>query len=293
MLGSNCKVHYAGSEAGPPFVISQQIADVRYSLFTVYHYIKNKKPGQSLKVDKDFFIPRILDKTKKHVIMDSGLFTLMFGSEKGRKDRRFLEEWQDKQVRFVLENGLRCTCVEIDCQKILGVEEAWHFRKRMRRLLPNNRQINVFHLEDGSKGLDRLIEFSDYIAVSVPELRIHKSGTYKDDTVRLANYIKHRKPSIDIHLLGCTEQYILERTRFCTSADSTSWSRGVRFGRIGRHHVDDIKSDIAKSIEPEVRRLQTAYGVSTTPKNIKYTTALAINASIDRSRYARWCGSQD
>ena len=53
--------------------------------------------------------------------------------------------------------------------------------------LPDNRIINVFHIEDGMKGLDRLIEFSDYIAVSVPELRILGK---KNHTVKLAHYIK-------------------------------------------------------------------------------------------------------
>ena len=41
-----------------------------------------------------------------------------------------------------------------------------------------NRIINVFHIEDGQKGLDRLIEYSDYIALSVPELRILKKKEY-------------------------------------------------------------------------------------------------------------------
>ncbi len=39
---------------------------------------------------------------------------------------------------------------------------AWDFRQRMKKDLPNNRIINVFHLEDGMKGLDRMIEFAEY-----------------------------------------------------------------------------------------------------------------------------------
>ena len=45
-------------------------------------------------------------------------------------------------------------------------------RENERNTFPNNRIINVFHKEDGKKGLERLIEFSDYIAISVPELRV-------------------------------------------------------------------------------------------------------------------------
>ena len=70
------------------------------------------------------------------------------------------------------------TCVEIDCQKVLGVEDAWYFRERMRRRLKNP-QINVFHFEDGRRGLDRLIDFSSYIALSIPELRIIKPKTFR------------------------------------------------------------------------------------------------------------------
>lgn len=293
MFGSNTKIHLAGAEAGAPFIIAQELADIHYSLFTVYPFIKSKKPGQSLKAGNGLFIPKILDETKKHVIMDSGLFTLMFGADKGPRDKAFLQEWQDKQIRFVQENNLKCTCVEIDCQKILGVEEAWFFRQRMRDKLPNP-QINVFHLEDGSKGLDRLIEFSDYIAISVPELRIHKKGTYREDTIRLAHYIKNKKPGIDIHLLGCTEEYILRKTRFCTSADSTSWSRGVRFGHISKRHISTIKSEVIEELEPKIIAAARRYGVTNqTPKRMKYTVGLVVNATIDRQRFERWSGPQD
>jgi hypothetical protein len=97
----------------------------------------------------------------------------------------------------------------------------------MRLELPKNRIINVFHKEDGQKGLDKLIEFSDYIAISVPELR---SLGQKNHTEKIANYIKNKKPSIDIHLLGCTENKLLKKLNFCSSADSTSWVSINRYG---------------------------------------------------------------
>ena len=50
-------------------------------------------------------------------------------------------------------------------QKLLGTDLAWELRKEMRDQLPNNRIINVFHFEDGKYGLDRLIEFAEYIAI--------------------------------------------------------------------------------------------------------------------------------
>tara|TARA_R110000744_G_scaffold85246_1_gene166621 strand:- start:126 stop:791 length:666 start_codon:yes stop_codon:yes gene_type:complete len=151
----------------------------------------------------------------------------MFGSHKGKKDEKLIETWYNNLIEFTLENNNGATCVEVDCQKILGVEKAWQLRNRMRLDLPKNRQINVFHKEDGQKGLDRLIEFSDYIAVSIPELRFLGQKNY---TEKIVNYIKNKKPEIDIHLLGCTETKLLKKLNFCTSADSTSWKSVLRYG---------------------------------------------------------------
>lgn len=229
MLGENLKVHFAGSDGQAGFYAALAAAEVRYRLYSCYWYIANKPP------DADFRLPeghvlRTEVRENRHVIQDSGLFTLMFGKGKGqRQTRESLTEWQDKLTAFVRQNGLDVTCVEIDCQKVLGVEDAWYFRERMRRLL-GNRQINVFHFEDGRRGLDRMIAFSDYIALSIPELWLIKPKTFREDTRYLAGYIKDRKPEIDIHLLGCTDMKIIEQNRFCTSADSTAWLSGVRFG---------------------------------------------------------------
>jgi hypothetical protein len=198
------------------------MASVRYGLFTVYPFIRK---GQNH--DRDFIdnVHRYFN----HAIMDSGLFTLMFGAEKGKKTAAFMDEWIEKLIGFVEGTGFRGTCVEVDCQKILGVKKAWEYREKLKRALPNNRQINVFHIDDGPAGLDRMIEFSDYIAISVPELRATGKKQY---TERLAHYIKNRKPEIDIHLLGCTEGKLLRALRFCTTSDSTSWKQSSRWGLI-------------------------------------------------------------
>ena len=198
ILGSNIKVHFAGSDNSVPHLVAANLAHVNYSLFTCYPFIASKKPEDDFTMgENDLFVPRIIQPLRNHVIMDSGLFTLMFGAKKHEEQTiETLTAWQDKTAKFVSQNNLNCTCVEIDCQKVLGVEEAWYFRERMKKVMPNNKHINVFHLEDGQKGLDRLIEFSNYIAISVPEMRIHRSGTYKRDVTYLANYIKNKKPVI-------------------------------------------------------------------------------------------------
>lgn len=295
-LGNNCKIHFAGSDGSEIFHAALLCADVKYRLFSCYNFIEGKS------VDDSFLLPeshviRIQDKEMKHVIQDSGLFTLMFGAGKGRKiNHDYLVEWQDKLIKFVLQNNLQCTCVEIDCQKLLGVEEAWWFRKRMRDKLPN-RQINVFHYEDGKDGFDRLIDFSDYIAISVPELRIIKPKTYRKDAIQLARYAKTKKPSIDIHMLGCTEKAMLKDISFCTTADSTSWLQGVQFGRfnddITESHVDNFRKDLMEKRKKEIYKIAKERGVDFKEKTLTYATKASLCASICKRRYAMLAGSQD
>lgn len=211
MLGSNVKVHFAGSDGSKENFCALVAADTRYRLYSCYNYIVNKKPDDDFRLPEDDIILE-QQKQQKHVIQDSGLFTLMFGASKGQQQTiSTLTEWQDKLIAFVKQNHITASCVEIDCQKVLGPEEAWYFRQRMRDLLPENKQINVFHFEDGLKGLDRLIEFADYIAVSVPEWRIVKPATHKQDIRYITHYIKNKKPEIDIHLLGCTDFKIIRK----------------------------------------------------------------------------------
>jgi hypothetical protein len=162
-----------------------------------------------------------------------------------------MDKWFDALVEFTLKYAVGATCVEVDCQKVLGVEKAWEYRQKMRGLIPN-RIINVFHLEDGRKGLDRLIEFSDYLAISVPELRIAKSRTYRQDTYKLAGYIKNKKPDIDIHLLGCSELKMLQKNKFCTSSDSTTYLASKRYGFFNhRNHISNIRPEKVRELVGE------------------------------------------
>lgn len=157
----NIKVHFAGAE-NIPHMLCVNAANVKYSLFTVFPFIKSKKKSEDVKKNS---APSIIENLSKHCIMDSGLFTLMFGSHKGEQSESFLEAWTDKILKFMSVNNYKGTYVEVDCQKVLGVNQAWKFRQYMKSK-SKNRQINVFHIEDGQKGLDRLIEFSDYIALA-------------------------------------------------------------------------------------------------------------------------------
>jgi hemolysin-activating ACP:hemolysin acyltransferase len=183
--------------------------------------------------------------------------------------------------------------VEVDCQKVLGVEKAWEYRMKMQEKVPN-RIINVFHIEDGQKGLDRLIEFSDYIAISVPELRFIGKKNYLN---QIAHYIKNKKPQIDIHLLGCTEKQKLKELNFCSSADSSSWISGVRYGQIetfnGKGHIKNLKKDVINSCFDKWLDVRNAnFQYHNVPKNSEHLGILTLAAQESLKIYNNYAGNQ-
>lgn len=294
-LGNNIKVHFAGSDGSEIFHTALQAAGIHYRLYSVFPYIDKKKVEDDFTLPQDHVI-KVQDKDMKHVIQDSGLFTLMFGARKNRiVDRNYLLNYQDCLIKFVTQNKLKCTCVEIDCQKVLGVEDAWFFRERMKKLLPN-RQINVFHYEDERYGLDKLIEFSDYIAISVPELRIIKPKQYKTDAVKLAEYCKKRKPKIDIHMLGCTEYEMLKNLSFCTTSDSTSWLQGVQYGYINdgvrKSHIKNFRDDLIQEREKIILNILQERAQKFKQKTLRSATSASLCATICKNKYERQAGDQ-
>lgn len=290
----NVKVHFAGGEVQNQYIAAEKLG-VSYSLYTCYPWVERMifphakspiMPQVWQREDTARLIPKHIAGTTLHTIQDSGLFTLMFGSQKDvRKDAKLINRWYDGLVEYTLAHGQPVTCVEVDCQRLLGVEAAWEFRERMRRDLPNNRIINVFHLPDGRKGLDRLIEYSDYIAISVPELRFNGK---KNEVPALARYIKKKKPNIDIHLLGCTEVALLHECNFATSADSTSWIAGKRFGYLKGRHIRTL--DI-----PKCRALCGEREWEEICQYNKPENAAFLVASIEhlKGQYEKAAGNQD
>ncbi len=291
-LPDNLKVHFAGAEVANQFIAVERLG-VRYALYTCFPFVERmvfgngKSPIMTLRwmQNPSIDIPQNCFKTMRHTIQDSGLFTLMFGSRKGKKDEQLVHKWYDAMVEFTLQHHQPVTCVEVDCQKILGVEKAWELRERLRKDLPNNRIINVFHLEDGEHGLDRLIEYSDYIAISVPEMRIAGKKSY---VPKLARYIKEKKPNIDIHLLGCTELSLLRQCRFCTSSDSTTYICGKRYGYLNGKHISSIEhSPVARLVDKET------YGAIREYNNEQNTNFLILSVEQLKWKYQKIVGEQD
>lgn len=294
-IGENVKVHFAGAE-NVDFAYVMHDAGVNYWLYTVLPFIMDQFDIKWGRITNARHLNpwQELPKLGKHVIMDSGLFTLMFGACKDiRPDENFIRQYKDAICNFVNSNKIdkSICCVECDCQKLLGTELAWELRTQMRDQIPNT-VINVFHFEDGKYGLDRMIEFSDYMAISVPELRIVKPATYKEDTYRLASYIKNKKPQIDLHLLGCTERALLKRCKFATSADSTTWQQINRYGGILGYRTAQVKEEKVKEGWDNVKRLLKEINIDPTEKRIYYYYYWLAGLLLKRE-YTKAAGNQD
>lgn len=70
----------------------------------------------------------------------------MFGAMKGKKDAALMNKWYDRLVEFTLACNNGATVVEIDCQKVLGVDAAWEFR---RTNLADNRKVHAYATRKG------------------------------------------------------------------------------------------------------------------------------------------------
>jgi hypothetical protein len=165
-------------------------------------------------------------------ILDSGLYSLMFGAHKGKIST--FDEYRDYALKYrenVERWGWKHPIVECDVQRVLGVEECMRIREEVFSDYIGT-VIYVWHIPEGIEGLKALAK-NEYIALSVPELRVFyktpSSGGVKvkralAELLAIAKEAGSRK----VHLLGCTEADLLRLPAY--SADSTSWYSGGRFG---------------------------------------------------------------
>lgn len=169
-------------------------------------------------------------------ILDSGLFTMMFGAGKGiKRSSEELRKYTLDYIRYLKEIEYGHYCVEMDVHKILGLKELAEFRGIFEDKWDVNRTIFVWHIEEGIEGLINLANRYPYIAISIPELRILAQKNQASlramlyslfETIR-SNTTRYPK----IHLLGCTQVDLMMSGKY-TSCDSTSWQSGVIFDKV-------------------------------------------------------------
>lgn len=219
------KIFLAGCEDFP-FLYLTEIAQHPYTLFSYYHW-NNTSPANKKQVDE------IWERYPQEIICDSGLFTLMFGVGKGGSyDLPFMREYTKKYIGIARNfKAKNITIVESDVHKLLGMKAVFELRKHFEQ--SGMKVLYVWHREEGIEGLYKMAEKYDYIAISVPELRIlfKGKGRYQDAVKDLERKIyANVKRLPKIHLLGNTVMETMQ-TNVSYSCDSTSWLAGGRWGR--------------------------------------------------------------
>ncbi len=223
--GGRLKVFLAGCEAYHHFYITA-IAEVKHTLFSYYHWQNVNEPNRKRINDLWINFPQ-------EVIIDSGLFTLMFGAGKGGSyDMQFMKEYTRKYIDETRGfSAKKMSIVESDVHKLLGMRAVFELRKYFEDSGMN--VIYVWHREEGIDGLYEMAEKYDYIAISVPELRILCKGKfrYQDAVKDLERKIfANVKRMPKIHLLGNTVMETMQ-TNYSYSCDSSSWLAGAMWGR--------------------------------------------------------------
>ena len=178
-------------------------------------------------------------------------------------------------------NSYKHSIVECDVQKKISPEFAWEMRKKFKTQV-NVPIINVYHLEDGNP--DKLIDYSDYIAVSVPELRFNVSNA---ERLKITRYISQKATSKGkkVHLLGCTELKMMKEFQYCYSCDSTSWFSGSRFNSFRSKALPNMeKIDINRLKSNKVEEFKDLS---------KSTNVFYWEAYLKLLEYKQYAGSQE
>jgi len=263
------KVHLADNGMGR-FIISL-MAGHPYRLVSYWYLRKLKDPKGALD---------LLTSGGASIIVDSGLFSLMFGSEQGTLPTT-LEAYRDytrKYLDDMAEWNSTCQLVESDTHRLLGMDSTYRLREEFASL--GSRCMYVWHEPEGLDGLHKLAQERDYVCISVPEMRMIASAngslTQSGKVTRMVSDLLARihraspKPP-RVHLLGCTVQQMME-TRLAWSCDSTSWLSGVRFGNacmwtaerglqtVGIRSPRFIKfRDMAHAANPDILKLARSF----------------------------------
>lgn len=165
-------------------------------------------------------------------IMDSGLFSLMFGASTGKTELKTYDDFKryaSDYVEYMHKIGWKHAIVECDVQRLLGVEACQRLREDVFR--PSGHDvIYVWHVPDGEEGLIDIGKRAKRIALSVPELRQVYGGGYPTKRALLHCLATLRKHGCSprIHLLGNTENALMGLP--AESSDSTSWIGSAIYG---------------------------------------------------------------
>lgn len=283
------RIHLAGADT-PRFALAPAVAGCGCLLTSYYHCVRGRFKSEELK--RHIKLYHHLSNRGAEWIMDSGLFTMMFGAGKGKTyTKADLLAYTDRYIDDMEQIGFRHTIVEMDVHKVLGMADLPEFRAKFERRWGVERTMFVFHLEETIDGLKALARRYPYIALSIPELRLNLDrigGDLSAAIKRMVAIARTENPTVKIHLLGCTQPSLMQ-LEGVWSCDSSSWLQANSFARTqvchgGRLVVLPRRSPEAKEIldraKPVVlsrwRQLEREAGIQS---KLNYQCAsLAVNA---------------
>ena len=98
-------------------------------------------------------------------------------------------------------------------------------------------------------------------------------------------------------LVACTDVKMIAQNSFCTSADSTSWLSGVKYGWFDdgnqKAHINQFRKDLIEQRLSAVRTITEGRGLELTDKTLLYGARASLCATICKQKYTRAAGSQE
>lgn len=96
---------------------------------------------------------------------------------------------------------------------------------------------------------------------------------------------------------ACTDVKMIAQNSFCTSADSTSWLSGVKYGWFDdgnqKAHINQFRKDLIEQRLSAVRTITEGRGLELTDKTLLYGARASLCATICKQKYTRAAGSQE
>lgn len=172
---------------------------------------------------KEWQIPLI--KNCKMFLLDSGAFTFMNNSKKGKTDWK---DYIDRYIAFINKHDIKYF-FELDIDCIVGYDNVLKIRKYIEEKT-GKKCIPVWHHNRGKEEFIKMCKEYDYVSIGG---LVAGGGEYSKKHWKFFSWFisTAHKYGAKIHALGFTSLDGIQKYRF-DSVDSTTWLNGERFGEI-------------------------------------------------------------
>lgn len=203
----------------------------------------------SLRKDESFL--SLLTRCNSY-LLDSGAFTFMQGTHKGKLDwDEYIEEYADLINRYDVK-----LFFELDIDSVVGLPEVERLRKKLEKLT-NKQPIPVWHKNRGKDYFLRMCEEYKYVSIGgivtkeIPRNIYEKAFPWFINTAH--------QYGCKIHGLGYTNIQGLHKYHF-DSVDSTAWLYGNRGGYLYKFKpesgtIEQIQPDGKGRLKPRISAL--------------------------------------